>query len=257
VDANGVYNILDVFSINNTQSDNNALTNYLAKLAFKYVLEASYELSMPTSDAWVRCYYNLDMRYFDGLVDVVKLDADVTQQTSYKIVEQLLPLAPYYFEVFMRQNTNRNKYTIERNLQAIDNRIEQAFQANPLNTILLAWLNGYLMCCDTAYTSTFSASLQSILTTNVVGVWGNFNANNSTGEYNDLSLSSMFILMLLTGPGTLRIRGMVTETRFYTETMGIYVATSHYMPNTWRNLRISGVGKDKTTYNVLNEVTYP
>jgi hypothetical protein len=157
----------------------------------------------------------------------------------------------------MRQNTNRNKDTIERNLQAIDNRIEQAFQANPLNTILLAWLKGYLMCCDTAYTSTFGASLQSILTTNVVGVWGNFNANNSTGEYNDLSLSSMFILMLLTGPGTLRVRGMVTETRFYTETMGIYVATSHYMPNTWKNIRISGVGKDKTTYNVLNEMTYP
>jgi trehalose/maltose hydrolase-like predicted phosphorylase len=257
VDANGVYNILDVYSINNTEGDNNALTNYLAKLAFKYVLEASYELSMPTSDVWVRCYYNLDMRYFDGLVDVVKIDAAATQLSTYKIVEQLLPLAPYYFEVFLRQNTNRNKDTIERNLQAVDGRIEQAFLTNPLNTILLTWLKGYLMCCDTAYMSTFSSSLESVLATNVVGVWGNFNSNNSTSEYNDLSLSSMFILMLLTGPGTLRIRGMVTETRFYTETMGIYVATSHYMPNTWKNIRINGVGKDKATYNVLNEATYP
>jgi len=257
VDANGIYSILDVYSINNTKSNNNALTNYLAKLAFKYALEASYELSMPTSDVWSRCYYNLDMRYFSGLVDVIKIDDDVTQQSTYNIVEQLLPLAPYYFEVFMRQNTNRNKDTVIRNLQAIDEKIVQSFEDHPLNTILVTWLQGYLMCCDLTYTSTFGTSLQSMLTTNVVGIWGNFNVSNSSSEYNDLSLSSMFILMLLTGPGTLRIRGMVTETRFYTETMGIYVAPSHYMPNTWKNLRITGAGKDKTTYNVLNEATYP
>ena len=257
IGANGVYNILDVFSINNKKSNNNALTNYLAKLAFKYALEASYELSMPTTEAWERCYYNLDMRYINGLVDVVKLDDDFTQITMHEIVEQLLPLSPYYFEVFMRQNNNRDKNTIIRNLLASDDEIAQDFITHPLNNILLTWLRGYLMCCDISYTDQFAAGLQSILTTNVVGVWGNFNTLNNSTEYNDLSLSSMFILMLLTGPGTLRVRGMVTETRFYTESMGLYVSPSHYFPRTWKNVRITGVGKDKASYNVLNELTYP
>lgn len=257
VDNDGTYNIREVYSINDKKSDNNALTNYVTKVAFKYALEASYELTMPTSSTWLQCYYNLDVRYFSGLVDVVKQDEADTQQTIFDILEQLIPLTPYYFEVFMRQNSNRDKNTIIRNLDFLINKVNQNFISHPLNNMLQTWLQGYIMCCDTSYTTTFYNSLQNVLSTNVLGIWGNFNVTNSATDYNDLSLSALFVLMMLTGPGTLRVRGMVSETRFYTESMGIFVAPSHYLPNTWKNIRITGVGKDNSAYNVLNEVAYP
>ncbi len=256
IDQDGSYNIRDVFSINNVRSDNNALTNYLVKIALKYAVEASYELAMPVSSAWTLGFYNLDARYFVSPVDVLKQDADVTSNTMYDLLEQLVAISPYYFEVFMRQNVNRDKDTIARNLTFVESRINAAFTDHPINTMLQTWLKAYIMGFDSAYAATFETALQDVLSTNVVGVWGNFNGGNSTTDYNDLSLSALFLLMLVTGPGSLRIRGTVSETRFYAEALGVRVAPSHAMPTTWKNVRLSGVGKDKASFNVLNELYY-
>ncbi len=256
IDEDGSYNIRDVFSINNVRSDNNALTNYLVKVALKYAVEASYELAMPVASAWTLGYYNLDARYFVSPVDVLKQDGDVTTNTMYDLLEQLVVITPFYFEVFMRQNVNRDKDTIERNLTFVESRINAGFADHPINTMLLTWLKAYIMGFDSAYATTFETALQDVLSTNVVGVWGNFNGSNSTTDYNDLSLSALFLLMLVTGPGSLRIRGTVSETRFYAEALGVRVAPSHAMPATWKNVRLSGVGKNKATFNVLNELYY-
>ena len=257
IDNDGSYNIRSVFSINNVRSDNNALTNYLAKVAFKYALEASYELSVASPEAWTEAYLNLDMRYFTTPVDGIKLDDATTDVTAYDLVEQLIPVTPFYFDVFLNQNLSRDKDSVKRNLEFVEPKINSGFASHPFNTLMLTWIKAYLMCCDNTYTTAFYTDLQNVLTTNVVGVWGNFNVGNSSTDYNDLSLSSLFLLMLVTGPGTLRIRGMVTETRFYTEAMAIKVSPSFYMPNTWKQMRLTGVGRNTSSYIVLNEVYYP
>lgn len=257
IDQDGSYNIRNVFALNNVRTDNNALTNYMVKLAFKYAVEASYELTMPVADAWTTGYYNLDARYFTSPnVDVLKQDSASTTNTMYNLLEQIIPITPYYFEVFMRQNVNRDKDTIARNLTFVESRINAAYTAHPLNTLLQTWLKAYIMGFDSTYAATFYTALQNVLSTNVVGVWGNFNAGNSSTDYNDLSLGALFLLMLATGPGTLRIRGTVSETRFYSEALGIRVSPSHAMPTTWKNIRLNGIGKDKASYNVLNELYY-
>ena len=48
----GQYIIKNVISYNNSQGDNNILTNYLAKLAMRYALEASYELNYVPDSRW-------------------------------------------------------------------------------------------------------------------------------------------------------------------------------------------------------------
>lgn len=256
IDNDGSYNIRDVFSINNARTDNNALTNYLVKIALKYAIEASYELAAPVTEAWNLGFYNLDARYFPSPVDVLKQDAGATTNTMYDLLEQVIPITPFYFEVFMRQNVNRDKDTIVRNLTFVESRVNAAFTDHPLNTMLQTWLKAYIMGYDSTYAATFESGLAGVLSTNVVGIWGNFNGSNSATDYNDLSLSALFLLMLVTGPGSLRIRGTVSETRFYAEALGVKVSPSHAMPTTWKNVRLNGVGKDKASFNVLNELYY-
>ncbi len=274
IDINGTYHIREVYSFHDKVSDNNSLTNYLIKTALKYAIEASYELAIIPVESWSASYFNIepsmypssnsDPNYDINLVDVFKLDEDTVVSDEFKILEQMIPILPFYSELFFRTNVSRDRNTIQRNLVAVQNKIQNGFETWPMNNIILTWLKGSLMCCDpmtlsyeNTYPGLFELGLAKIIQENSKGIWGQFHmSNREDTDYNDLSLSAMFILMLLTSVGTLRVTGNVSETRFYGESFGIRSSPTSYMPKSWKKVKITGLGSGPETLQITNELYY-
>jgi hypothetical protein len=63
-------------------------------------------------------------------------------------------------------------------------------------------------------------------------------------------------MIFLNGIGGLRIEGGVTESKFYYEEFGIKGKYFASMPNTWKNIRLKGIGISQELYNVVNTQTY-
>lgn len=258
VDEDGSYHIRNVYSFHDKISDDNALTNYLIKAALKYTIEASYELNIVPRDKWEILYFNLDLTFFDNnSAGIIKLDDEATNTDEYKFLEMLIPILTYYSETYLKTNLSRTSSVISSNLTFYQDKVESVYQSNPMNNMILAWLNTSLTNYDQTYPEKANTAIKKILTDNIQGVWGHFSMDNESRDYNDLSLSSMFILMLLTTLGTLRITGSVSETRFYSESMGIRSSNTSSMPRTWKNFKMTGIGARGDTISVLNQVYYP
>lgn len=258
VDEDGVYHINNVYSFHDKISNDNALTNYLIKTALKYTIEASYELNIVPREKWEVLYFNLDAPFFsNNPIGTIQMDNESTDTDEYKFLEMLIPMMTYYSETYLKTNLNRTPDVVETNLNFYKNKVATVYQSNPLNNMIIAWLNASLTNYDSSYPDKVNDSMIKILNENVQGVWGHFSMDNASRDYNDLSLSSMFILMLLTTLGTLKIAGSVSETRFYSESMGLRSSNTSSMPKTWKNLRLTGIGSRGDTYSVLNQVYYP
>jgi trehalose/maltose hydrolase-like predicted phosphorylase len=338
IDEAGVYHIEDVYSFHDKVSTNNALTNYMIKVALKYALEASYELNIIPRDEWSQAYYNIDFVSFEnntapaGTVattsgsaivtgtatkfttslnigenmtingnsytilsiqsdtlltlttnaletisgalytsttvspdypNIIRNDTTTAKADKYKFLEMLIPVLTYYNETYYKANTNRGLDTIKSNLDFYKTRLQTAYQSNPMNNMILTWLDGILLNHPSTPTSgvfdypdLMNTDILKIISENSKGVWGNFNMDNKDSAFNDISLSSMYILMLLTTVGTLKITGSVSETHFYNDSMGMRAYNTSNMPKTWKNVKLTGVGLGNETYNVLNNIYY-
>lgn len=260
VDVNGVYSLKNVYSFHDKISDNNALTNYLVKVALKFTMEASYELNIVPNENWGQVFFNLDMSYFNGdPLDIIKLDDDSLSTDTFKFLEMLIPLTPYYNKTYFQTYVSRDLSNIAENLDFYETKIASQYETNPMNNMLRTWLIASMTNRPTvgvANTVETYTMLMKIMNENVVGLWGNFNMLNDGNKYNDLSLGALFVLLIATTLGTLYIGGSVSETRFYNESMGIRATNICAMPRTFKNIRLTGVG-GVDTYNVLNNVFYP
>jgi trehalose/maltose hydrolase-like predicted phosphorylase len=257
IDDDGSYHIRNVYSFHDKISNDNALTTYLIKTAMKYTIEASYELNIVPKETWGRVYFKIDTSFFDdNPLGIIKMDDQSQNTDSYKFLEMLIPLSPYYNDTWYKTNLSRTYTSIATNVDFYKTKLSSPYDTNPMNNLIIAWLQGSMTNNDSSYPQTFATSLKKIYTDNVVGIWGQFNMDNKTTDYNDISLSSLFVLMMLTTMGTLKISGSVSETRFYSESMGIRYASTASMPNTWKNVKVTGVGARGDTYSILNQVYY-
>jgi protein-glucosylgalactosylhydroxylysine glucosidase len=259
-DVDGTYHIRGVYSFHDKVSDDNALTNYLIKTALKYTIEATYELNMVINEQWGQLFFNLGMQYFNNdPLDIVKMDSASQLTDNYKFLEMLVPFTTYYSKVYFQENVSRDLTNIENIYNFYKTKVMSGYTDSPLNNMLLWWVTASLTnkpINGETYTVDVYNQLLNILNTNVVGLWGNFNMLNDETNYNDLSLSALFVLMMTCSLGTLEINGSVSETRFYNESMGIKTSPTSAMPRTFKNIRMTGIsGVD--TYNVLNRVFYP
>ena len=59
------------------------------------------------------------------------------------------------------------------------------------------------------------------------------------------------------GIGGLTIEGGITESKFYYKEFGIQGKFYSNMPNTWKNIRLKGIGASGQLYNVVNTRPYP
>jgi trehalose/maltose hydrolase-like predicted phosphorylase len=256
IDGDGNYQLLNVTGLSERISSNHALTVYLAKLALKFIIEASYELNFIPKITWINTYQNLDIvTLSDDNCAVIQYD-DEYEGEDLDVLDQLIILMPYYSSLYFIPNKPcRDAESIKSNLDYYISRISEKYANDPINNMLIAAMNATIIQTDTSQLSTFYNRLNTLLNTNVNELWGHFNrVDASIG--NDVSLSACFIMMFLNCIGGLRIRGGVTESKFYYEEFGIYGTYFANMPTTWKNIRLKGIGPSQELYNVVNNNYY-
>jgi trehalose/maltose hydrolase-like predicted phosphorylase len=233
-DASGyvLENVSGMSSI--SKSDNHAMTTYLVKAVLQCAVEASYELQAVVNPAWSDVYFNLNLSLDHR--HVVSNEDD-----GGELADVLLPLTLLYSEYLTKPDPTLDiNKVIRANLEAT-----AQYKDNGFNTLLRCWLR---------MTIGDGSGCQQILDKLLEGsyidpVWGGFSND-------DLNLSSMFLLMLVNGAGTVRFSGNITDTRFYSERMGIKAsATSSAatMPHSWKCIRMTGLSSKSTSFTIANE----
>lgn len=257
IDDEGKYNVYNVAGMSERVSLNPAMTTYMFKLALKYVIEASYELNFIPKKTWIDSYLNLEIVTLDdeGDCGIIMYD-DQYQAEDLDILDHLIILFPYYSSIFFDPNKPcRDTQSILTNLEYYTQRITSKYDTDPLNNMIVALLYASVMQTNTSKINTFYSKLIKIFEDNIREVWGHFN-RVSAEQGNDTTLSALFIMIFLNGIGGLRIEGGVTESKFYYEEFGIKGKYFAIMPNTWKNIRLKGIGVSQELYNVVNTQTY-
>lgn len=263
IDEDGSVHLRGVYSMNNVPQDDNTLTNYMAKVAFQAAIEASYELQMPANPDWIVGYHGLDVTIGDDNMLLESKESKVGDDAAAGavVLERLVPLLPLYSEVLFKTHRERDMAKmIADNIEGIAVQAEASSSTKKdlfINDMITAWLQGQLYTASlpskNARTTTtdFEGSLASVLAAAYLPPWGMFGSGNKNGTC-DVSLCAMFVLMLITTVGTVRIAGNVTETRFYTEKMGLQASHAARMPTGWKSIKMTGVGQSKGAFMVFN-----
>jgi hypothetical protein len=106
---------------------------------------------------------------------------------------------------------------------------------------------------DTSYLNTFYAKIDEIIDQcGCKDYWGNLVNDPVNGV--DIAVDAYFVMMFLNIVGGLRIKGGITEGKFYYEPYGIQGPYTINMPNTWKNVVYSAVGNNQELYNVINNI---
>lgn len=256
IEENGDYNIKNVVGISERISDNHAFSVYLARLALKYTIEASYELNYIAKSNWVETFLNLDIKNMSGNnCSVIKYD-DAYNGEPLDVLDNLIILDPYYSSLYFNPNIPcRDGTSIQANYNYYASNITPNYQNDALNNMILTGLNATSMQTNANNVPSFYADLNETLNENANELWGYF-TRNSTFTGNDISLSAAYVKLFLNNVCGLRIQGGVTESKFYYEEFGIKGSYNAYMPNTWKNIKIKGVGNNSELFNVVNCLLY-
>lgn len=254
IDAN--YNMNNVVGLGGRVSDNHAFTKYTARLALKFAIEASYELNYAPKVKWVMSFQQMDIGYYtDTNWDVIKFDDTFDNTQRINILDCLLILIPYYSYLYFNSNPNvvRDYTSVLRNLTYYMGAISVEYANHPINKLILACMYGLISQADTSYMVDFYNSIDNII--DIAGVkdwWGNLVIDEDNGV--DLTLNGFFILLFLNIAGGLKIKGGITEGKFYYECFCLKGPNSINLPNTWKSIVFSGVGNDQELFNVVNNV---
>jgi hypothetical protein len=257
VDGEGGYHIYNVSGMSERVSIDPSMTTYMFKLALKYIIEASYELNFIPKKAWVDTYLNLDIiTLADENCGVVSYDYQYYGE-NLDILDNLIILLPYYSSLFFDPNKPcRDTQSLITNLLYYMQRISTGHDNDPLNNLIISALYGVIIQTDTSELRSFYIQLFKTLTENVRDIWGHFN-RVSASQGNDVTLNAFFLMIFLTSIGGLSIEGGVTESKFYYKEFGIQGKYFANMPNTWKNIRLKGIGVSGQLYNVVNTRSYP
>lgn len=256
VDEQGNYNINNVVGISERISNNHAFSVYLARLALKYTIEASYELNYLAKPIWRDTYLNIDIKNMSGdNCAVIKFD-DAYAGEDLDVLDNLIVLDPYYSSLYFNPNIPcRDGTSIQANYDYFANKVSSSYEDDALNNMIFTGLNATAMQTNTESVSGFYDDLNETLDENANELWGYF-TRNSTFAGNDVSLSAAYVKMFLNNICGLKIQGGVTESKFYYEEFGIKGTYNAYMPNTWKNIKVKGVGTNSELFNVVNCLLY-
>jgi trehalose/maltose hydrolase-like predicted phosphorylase len=256
IDLGGNYHVTNVAGLSSRVSYDPSMTIYMFRLALKYIIEASYELNFIPKKAWVDAYLNLDITIVPETCGVISYDADYVDE-NLDILDNLIMLLPYYSTLYFDPSKPcRDNQSIINNLNYYISRITAKYDSDPLNNLIVASLYATAIQADPTQISTFYTKLFKALNENVRDIWGHFNRVSET-QGNDVTLNAFFIMILLMGIGGLTIEGGVTESKFYYKEFGIQGKFYANMPNTWKNIRLKGIGISGQLYNVVNTRPYP
>jgi trehalose/maltose hydrolase-like predicted phosphorylase len=257
IDQNGNYNFNNTVGMSERISNNHAFTVYMAKLALKYTIEASYELNFVAKYSWTNGFLNSDIKTFNGSnCSIIKYD-DAYNGEDIDVLDNLIILNPYYSNLYFNPNFPcRDSNAIKNNVNYYSSRITPTYENDALNNLILTSLNASMMQNDTNNLTNFYNKFIETLDENGKELWGYFGRiGNNVG--NDISLNALLVMIFLTNIGGLRIQGGVTESKFYYEEMGIKGTYNANMPNTWKNIKLKGIGPNSELFNIVNNIFYP
>lgn len=257
-DPDGTFHLRNVVGLNSGESkDLNAFTVNLVKLALRFAMEATYELSYHTKEAWVESYYNIDVPYYlnqyNQKLGKIKFDADDVESTQYDVAEPLFNLIPYYSFLYWLPEAGHYATDIKANIDLYSSKLNSSQANHPFNRALFAINYGLYAQYDPAYVQQFETALYDLLGSCTKGVWHHLGFKE---KRNDLIINSMLLFVLMQAMGKVEIQGGVAETRYYYDEMRIAVMTSANMPNTWKQMRINGTGDRLITFNTTNSLYY-
>lgn len=259
-DESGNYVMINTVGLSERISTNHAFTIYAAKMALKATIEASYELNFIAKAQWTDSFVNIDIQTLTGNNCAVIVYDNAYEGENLDILDNLFILHPYYSSTFFNPNLPcRDSTATAQNLSYFSNRVSAAFENDAINNILLTSLQANASQVSTSHLTQFYAKLLHTLSENSREVWGYFARNkNKTTEPDgvNVSLSAFYVLMFLMCLGGLKIQGGVAASKFYYEEFGIKGTYYANMPNTWKNIKIKGVGPNQELFNVFNSIAY-
>lgn len=279
-ETTGQYDIKNVYGMNNINADNNSLTNYLAKMALKYAIEATWELNYVLPPTWKTVRNGLKIETLNtdasGNINIVKLHSGYSDE-QVKFLETFIMLHPYYSKDFFSENINFDKRTIDSNIKHAEDFsiIEEDYKSHYVNQTLLSSLYATKAQQESLYgeksesIDKFYEHMVATMRDNTLQPWGSFYSrfmpsikepSCESSEFrglNDIAISSAFILNILTGVCGLRVTGGINECRFLYEEYGIKSRTANVMPNTWLKMVVKGIGVEEKTYTFLNSLYQP
>lgn len=257
IDENGSYSIYNVAGMSQRVSFNPAMTKYMFRLALKYIIEASYELNFIPKQTWKNAFLNLDIFTSTNSPCGLIVYDDQYEGENLDVLDHLTILLPYYSSLFFDPNKPcRDTQSIATNVEYYINTISTNYQTDPINNLIIANLYASIIQNDISKIGEFYSALFKTLNENVRDIWGYFNRVSET-QGNDVTLNALFIMLFLNGIGGLQIKGGVTESKFYYEEFGIKGRYFANMPNTWKNIRLKGIGVAQELFNVVNMRSYP
>ena len=241
---NGIVSLAGVLS-----ASNNAFTNSLVKLAMRYAVECSYELSLAVPDVWIDYYQRLSIPMVGDLIkfDAATLPPDALSP-AVAIPEPLFLFTPLLSEETKKHHENIAYLGIDYLTMLRDNVIAyspDAVSANPLCAFVFGTLDGLYSQYDPSFVTNFEADVTSFIHSNATGSWRNFD---------DVTISALFVLMMVQGIPQLNIQGGVAPTRFYYNELVETSLTSANMPSTWKVIKIGVKKRVLVTQNIVSYV---
>ena len=251
---NGVYEMLNTVGMGSIISDNQSFTIYVSLMALKYTIEASYTLGYIPKQEWQDIYMKLKYSIISNS-GVIRYDKLSTGTTMIDILDHLVILHPYYNSVHFNNFEASKISTFKNNMDYYSSRIKSGFEQNVFNNIMYASISATLAQIDIETNhnmTTFEQYLNNVFTQNFNGYWGFMNINNDPYIGNDISMNAAIVLVILTCICGLNIRGSTAPSNVITEYYRIQDSLGTYMPSTWLNIIISGLGSDSKFISVAN-----
>jgi protein-glucosylgalactosylhydroxylysine glucosidase len=253
--------INNVLGLDDTNSDNHTLTNYMVLLSLKYTIEASYALGLPVTPAWLTLYNRLSFPIFNDATnfDVIKYNGSYTG-APIKLLENLIPLFPHYNSYWMDTSLKGNdKYLIvKKNLNYYSSRIEETFADHPINKFLQSALYAYVGQSDEAFLPTFYDAIQDSVATTGKGPW-QFLTSGTQDTRNkfavDVSVDAMLLLVVLSSVCGVQIRGGYNPNRTLYLPLNFLCDLSSKMPPSWLDIQLNGLGINSRPFIVTNVAT--
>jgi trehalose/maltose hydrolase-like predicted phosphorylase len=280
IDESGSYILRNTVGLNeNTSEGNNSFTNNMVRMALRFAIEASYELSFPPKQAWHDCYFGLPIVYAnpDTYNDIIKFDQDTsnTSPPHFSILEMLFVIIPSFSQLYFKKSccsdgcatdTNSNAFnpdvthgfeSIKRNLDYYIDKINADFANHPYNVALLAIIYGIYAQHDPTYVDTYDLYLHRFIKENGTTNWCGFRSFNTDSDANSIIMNAIFLTIIIQGVNQISVTGGVAETRFYYEELKVKGLLSANMPTHWQSVKVASIGDaGGTSVNTVNMSLY-
>jgi hypothetical protein len=265
-----MYHMYSVVGMNSATSDDNALSNYLAMMTIKYAMEATFELNYIIDVAWREVVNKIYIPVIQSVesegntyLNIIKADAGYTGE-SLQFLEPLIILMPYFSRDFFTMFPELQMLqTIKDNLAYYTTKMDEKFENNAINDLIIGTTYANLAQQEPTYhmrnhtSLLYLDQLNNVMDNATIQPWHTFFNSINRKAYNDVSVSALYLLSLITGCAGIRVLGGINEARFYYEEFGIRSRTANVMPKYWQSLELRGIGHKQQKFTITNAMFYP